>query len=112
MLYFFSFDVNTSAKDIETVYNNLSRFVHCFIDLLCTARITSSYKNKSEKLRADYDKVRAKELAEKSAEEMRQKKADQAATKKTSKSLTREQLQRQDEKDKKESAKKSKKEIC
>ena len=40
---FFSFDINVSANTTE-LFANLTTFVHMFIDLLCTAKISTYVK--------------------------------------------------------------------
>ncbi len=41
---FFSFDVNTSGNKVEDHFADLTNFVHLFIDMISTAKISSSVK--------------------------------------------------------------------
>ncbi len=76
---FLSFDLNFSKKNQEEIFADINLFVHAFIDQICLNSpkissqvkfilIYSQYKKAAEKRRADYEKVKAKELQEKNPE--------------------------------------------
>lgn len=78
---FFSFDINVSTPKMTEVFRDLTFFVHCFIDLVSSLKVPSNvnnlinnfyfifqHKNRADKNRVEFDKLRAKELQERNAE--------------------------------------------
>lgn len=67
---FLSFDLDFSKKSPEESFSDITLFVHAFIDQLSlnSPKISSQYKKAAEKRRAEYEKVKSKELQEKNPE--------------------------------------------
>ncbi len=98
------------GKYDDSIFYEMSLFVHMLIDILGATNIKASYKKEALGRRKDFDAKQSRELAEKNAEDIKNAK-DEKKSQEKSKPMTREQMQKKEEKERKEALKERRKKL-